>query len=45
MKSTTKLILAGLGTAAVCAGVYYVIKNKDKSDNKLLILFILLTNP
>ncbi|MBQ1489083.1 MAG: hypothetical protein IIZ41_10050 [Lachnospiraceae bacterium] len=30
MKSTTKLILAGLGTAAVCAGVYYVIKNKDK---------------
>ena len=30
MKSTTKLILAGLGTAAVCAGVYYVVKNKDK---------------
>ena len=30
MKSTTKVILAGLGTAAVCAGVYYVIKNKDK---------------
>lgn len=30
MKSMTKLILAGLGTAAVCAGVYYVVKNKDK---------------
>ena len=30
MKSTTKLILAGLGTAAICAGVYYVVKNKDK---------------
>jgi len=30
MKTTTKLILAGLGTAAVCAGVYYVVKNKDK---------------
>ena len=30
MKSTTKFILAGLGTAAICAGVYYVVKNKDK---------------
>ncbi|MBR6094855.1 MAG: hypothetical protein IKP92_07540 [Lachnospiraceae bacterium] len=30
MKSTTKLLLAGLGTAAICAGVYYVYKNKDK---------------
>ena len=30
MKSTTKLILAGLGTAAICAGVYYAYKNKDK---------------
>ena len=30
MKSTTKLLLAGLGTAAICAGVYYAYKNKDK---------------
>ena len=30
MKSVSKVILAGLGTAAVCAGVYYAVKNKDK---------------
>ena len=30
MKSTTKLSLAGRGTAAICAGVYYAYKNKDK---------------
>ncbi|MBR3039971.1 MAG: hypothetical protein IKI20_04870 [Lachnospiraceae bacterium] len=30
MKTVTKIVLAGLGTAAVCAGVYYVVKNKDK---------------
>lgn len=30
MKNVTKIILAGLGTAAVCAGVYYAVKNKDK---------------
>ena len=30
MKTVTKIVLAGLGTAAVCAGVYYAVKNKDK---------------
>ncbi|GEM_PF-3254058 len=30
MKTVTKIVLAGLGTAAVCAGVYFAVKNKDK---------------
>ena len=30
MKTVTKIVLAGLGTAAVCVGVYFAVKNKDK---------------